>query len=213
MTPAIGVMVLFQSLLMKTNRILLATKNPGKLEEMRGLLNGIHGLGLVTPEEIGIDLQVEESGKDYKENAAIKARAYSMASGLPALADDSGLEVEALGGAPGLHSARIAPLAAERRALLLKMLADKPRPWKARFRSTVALALPSGDLHTAEGDCPGEISPIERGQGGFGYDPIFLVEGQDRTMAELTVAEKNQLSHRARAVEKIRDVLIALTSP
>lgn len=210
MTPVIGVVVLFPSV---TARILLASNNPGKLEELRSLLGELSGLRLVSPEEIGLSITVEESGVSYTENAAIKAKAFAAASGLPALADDSGLEVEVLDGAPGLHSARTAATAAERRALLLKLLAGKPQPWRAVFCSTVALALPNGDLHTAEGECWGEISPIERGQGGFGYDPIFIVEGMSRTMAELSMEEKNRLSHRARAIENIRDVLIALVSP
>ena len=188
---------------METERILLASNNPGKLAELTSLLAGVP-IDLVTPEEINLSITVEESGKTYVENAAIKARTFCQASGLPSLADDSGLEVEALNGAPGLHSARTAPTAAERRALLLRQLAGKPQPWRAAFRSTIAIAYPDGDIRIAEGECRGKISPIERGQGGFGYDPIFIVEGMDRTMAELTMEEKNRLSHRAKAIEKIK---------
>jgi XTP/dITP diphosphohydrolase len=194
-----------------TARILLGSNNPGKLEELRSLLTGIAGLELTSPDDIGLSITVEENGVTYKENAILKAKAFAAASGLPALADDSGLEVATLGGAPGLHSARTAPTAKERRAIVLQQLAGMPRPWKAVFRSTVALALPNGELHIAEGECRGEINPTERGDGGFGYDPIFIVEGTDRTMAELSMEEKNRLSHRARAIEKIKERLRALS--
>ena len=188
---------------MKYGRILLASNNPGKLDELTSLLAGVP-IDFVTPQEINLSITVEESGKTYAENAALKASAFCQDSELPSLADDSGLEVEALNGAPGLHSARTAPTAAERRALLLRQLAGKPQPWRAAFRSTIAIAYPDGDIRIAEGECRGKISPIERGQGGFGYDPIFIVEGMDRTMAELTMEEKNRLSHRAKAIEKIK---------
>ncbi len=190
-------------------KILLASNNPGKLEELKSLLAGVP-IDLVSPQTINLSITVEETGSTYAENAAIKAHAFAKASGLSTLADDSGLEVEALGGAPGLHSARTALTAAERRALLLRQLVGKPRPWQAVFRSTVALALPNGELHLAEGECRGEISPVERGQGGFGYDPIFIVDGLDRTMAELSMSEKNRLSHRAKAIEKMKEILSVL---
>lgn len=206
-TPALGVMVLFATFHMKNPQLLLATNNPGKIDELRWLLEGLPSLDLVTPAELGLDLEPEENGKDYAENAALKARAFAQAGGLPSLADDSGLEVASLGSEPGLQSARIAPTAAERRALLLSWLAGKPRPWTAVFRSTVCLAFPDGRLHLAEGECRGEISPEERGSGGFGYDPIFIVEGLGMTMAELSMGEKNRLSHRSRAVAKIKEVL------
>ncbi len=185
-------------------KLLLATMNKGKLREMRALLEGLE-FKLVTPGELGLDLEVEEDGDTYAENAARKALAFAGAAGLPALADDSGLEVEALGGQPGIHSRRLAPQPeatdAERRALLLQRLAGQPRPWKAHFHCTAALAGPDGSLRFAEGDCPGEIIPQERGDNGFGYDPIFLLSELGKTMAELSMAEKNRLSHRARAVK------------
>jgi XTP/dITP diphosphohydrolase len=194
-------------LFMAPLNLLLASNNPGKLDEMRSLLASLPAIRLISPADLRLMLEVAEDGANYGENAILKAKAFAAASGLPALADDSGLEVEALDGRPSLHSARIAPTAAERRALLLSWLAAKPRPWKAVFRSTVCLALPDGQVHLAEGQCSGEISPEERGSGGFGYDPIFLVEGLGRTMAELTMEEKNRLSHRARAVEKMKSVI------
>jgi len=128
-----------------------------------------------------------------------------------ALADDTGLEVEALGGRPGLRSARIVGPAGEdsdRRAALLQELAGHPRPWRAAFVCVVALADPDGELSLARGECRGEIVPGARGTGGFGYDPLFVVEDAGRTMAELTMAEKNVLSHRARAVTALRPILL-----
>ncbi len=184
------------------SKILLASTNPGKILEIQDLLPDIE---LLLPQNLGIDLVVEENGQTYAENAALKARAYCQASGLPALADDSGLEVDCLDGAPGLHSARYAarPGAgdADRRALLLRNLAGCPRPWLAHFHCTVAIAVPGGQVFFADGDCPGEIIPEERGNNGFGYDPIFLLAELGLTMAELSRAQKNQLSHRARAVK------------
>ena len=184
------------------NTLLLASTNPGKLLEIQDLLPGFE---LLLPQHLGLNLEVEETGHTYAENAALKARAYCQASGLPALADDSGLEVDYLGGAPGLHSARYAgrheASDADRRALLLLNLVGFPRPWLAHFHCTVAVAAPDGQVFFADGDCPGEIIPVERGSNGFGYDPIFLLPELGLTMAELSRAQKNELSHRARAVK------------
>ncbi len=182
-------------------KLLLASTNPGKLLEIQDLLPGFE---LLLPQQLGLELEVEETGQTYAENAGLKAGAYCQASGLPALADDSGLEVDCLDGAPGLHSARYAgrhdASDAVRRALLLRNLQGCPRPWNAHFHCTVAVALPDGRLFFADGDCPGEIIPLERGTNGFGYDPIFLLPELGLTMAELSRMQKNQLSHRARAV-------------
>lgn len=186
-------------------KLLIASGNPGKQRELRALLD-IPGLVLLDPASLGIDLQVNEKGIDYTSNAELKASAYARASGLWALADDSGLEVDVLEGAPGPRSARLgAPdlSDADRRHLLLEMLQFHPRPWRARFHSAVALADPKGKIDLAEGICSGEIIAEERGSGGFGYDPIFLVDGTDRTMAELSMEEKNRLSHRARAIKAL----------
>lgn len=184
------------------SKLLLASTNRGKLLEIQDLLPGFE---LLLPQQIGLNLSVEETGATYADNAALKARAYCQASGLPSLADDSGLEVDCLNGAPGLHSARYSaqPGAgdADRRALLLGNLAGCPHPWRAHFHCTVAVALPDGRLFFADGDCPGEIIPGERGSNGFGYDPIFLLPELGLTMAELSRDQKNQLSHRARAVK------------
>jgi XTP/dITP diphosphohydrolase len=195
------------------HRLLVATSNGGKMLELRALLSDLP-LALVTPQEIGLILAVVEDGKTYRENAEKKAVAFARASGLPALADDSGLEVDALGGDPGLHSARYVaqPGAtdADRRAVLLRNLRDKAQPWQARFRAAIAISLPNGDANGAEGECRGRIIPDERGTNGFGYDPIFLVDGTDKTMAELELPQKNRLSHRAKAIVNARPILLRL---
>ena len=195
-------------------KILLASNNQGKLEEIRALLADVD-VALVTPDQIGLKLEVDESGHTYAENAALKARAFAGEVGLLSMADDSGLEVDALDGAPGLNSARYAPHAgatdAHRRAYLLENLAGKPRPWRARFRCVIAIVTPpDSQVHYAEGACGGEIIPQERGRGGFGYDPIFLLPEYGRTMAELDMQEKNRISHRARAVQAARPILLEL---
>ena len=194
--------------------LLIATQNRGKQREYRLLLQAL-GATLVFPQDLGLEVHVEESGSTYAQNAALKARAWAEASGLPTLADDSGLEVDALGGAPGVHSARYAPhpqaTDADRRRLLLRNLAPHPRPWIARFRCVIAVAVPQGGIRFAEGVCPGEIIPEERGEHGFGYDPIFYLPDLGRTMAELPPEVKNRLSHRGRAVQAawplLQDVL------
>jgi XTP/dITP diphosphohydrolase len=185
-------------------KLLLATTNVGKIKEMRALLQTLP-LEILTPADLGLTLEVQESGATYEENASLKARAYAQASGLVCLADDSGLEVAALGGAPGLHSARYvsSPDAtdADRRSYLIEQLRDHPRPWNARFFCLVAIATAAGNIFKTEGVCAGEIIPVARGQGGFGYDPIFLLPAFNQTMAELDPDQKNELSHRGRAVK------------
>jgi len=192
------------------NKLLIATNNKGKVEELQDLLKD-SGIEFVTPAQINLKLDVVEDGLTYQENAEKKALAFAQASGLVSLADDSGLEVEALDGAPGLYSARYSPKPGakdkDRRDFLLKNLKDKPRPWMAHFHATIALATPAGEIEFAEGICPGEIIPEERGTGGFGYDPIFLLTELGRTMAELEMDEKNRLSHRARAVMNVMPIL------
>ncbi len=185
------------------NKLLIATNNPGKVRELQDLLKDT-GIELITPADIDLSLEVEEDGATYGENAAKKAIAFAMASGLISLADDSGLEVDALHGAPGLYSARYSPKPgandADRRAYLLQNLKDKPRPWKAHFHATIAIAQPTGKVDLTEGNCYGEIISEERGTSGFGYDPIFLLPELGRTTAELDMEQKNRLSHRALAV-------------
>jgi len=192
-------------------KLLIATNNKGKVEEIQNLLKGI-GIELVTPNQVGIRLHVEEDGSTYAENAEKKAFAFSRASGLISLADDSGLEVDALGGVPGLYSNRYLskPNAtdSDRRAYLLKNLKGKPRPWAATFHATIAIAIPGmPSVRFATGVCRGEIIPEERGTGGFGYDPIFFIPKTNRTMAELSMEEKNHLSHRAKAILNAKPIL------
>lgn len=184
--------------------LLLASGNLGKLEEFKALLAGIP-VELVTPPSLDLDLKVPEDGQTYAENASKKALAYAQAAGLPALADDTGLEVDVLNGEPGLFSARYAPKKgasdADRRQFLLERLSKHPRPWVAHFRCVVAIVLDDERAHLTEGICTGEIIPEERGQHGFGYDKIFYFPYIGKTMAELTMVEKNRISHRALAVK------------
>ncbi|GAB1469265.1 XTP/dITP diphosphatase [Chloroflexota bacterium] len=191
-------------------KLLIATNNKGKVLEFQELLAG-SGIEFVTPAQLNLQLDVEEDGANYQENAGKKAIAFAQASGLISLADDSGLEVEVLGGAPGLYSARYSPKPGakdkDRRDLLLSNLNDKPRPWKAHFHATLAIASPAGEVEFSEGNCFGEIIPEERGTGGFGYDPIFLLTEQGLTMAELDMNQKNRLSHRARAAAAAMPIL------
>ena len=197
------------------SKLFIASTNRGKLKEIKALLRDFP-LTLVTPDMIGIDLEVEENGSSYSENAALKAVAYARASGLVTLADDSGLEVEALGGLPGLRSARFSTVPdatdADRRRYLLQQLQGHPQPWKAHFRCVVALSDPEGNVKFAQGECPGIIISDERGRNGFGYDPIFLLPELGLTMAELDMRKKNRLSHRARAIIAARPLLPLLFS-
>jgi len=195
------------------HQLLIATNNKGKVVELQEILADLP-VELVTPTQIGLALEVEEDGVTYEENASKKALAFARASGLISLADDSGLEVDALDGAPGIYSARYSPKPgakdADRRAYMLQNLQGKPQPWTAHFHATIAIATPEGDVQFAEGNCPGEIIPEERGSGGFGYDPIFFLPELGKTMAELPASEKNRLSHRGRAAKAARPILMHL---
>jgi XTP/dITP diphosphohydrolase len=185
--------------------LLLASGNPGKLVELRALLKPLE-VELIDPQARDLNLHIEETGQTYQQNALLKATRYAQATACWTLADDSGLEVDALDGAPGLHSNRMMGPGhsdADRRQHLLKLLQPHPRPWTAHFHCAAALVCPDGQQVTAQGICPGKIIPTERGHNGFGYDPIFLVDDYEKTMAELTTAEKNQVSHRARAVQAL----------
>lgn len=194
-------------------KLLVGTNNPGKVREYEELLTDLpETLEVTFLAREGLTLEVEESGETFEENARIKALAYAQASGLISLADDSGLEVDALGGAPGVHSARYAGPATsdvDRYRKLLDTLANIPAGQRsARFRCVVALALPDGTVHTADGFCEGEIGFAPRGEHGFGYDPVFVAKGHGgRTMAELPPDVKNEISHRARALLAIQPVL------
>jgi XTP/dITP diphosphohydrolase len=183
--------------LAERNKLVIATGNTGKLREYRELLAST-GLEL-----IAFDTEIDEVGETYTENARLKAEQAVERSGLPALGDDSGVEVEALGGFPGIRSARLGPTQEERTAELLKRLEGKPRPWNARFVCVLALADPGHPTQFFEGECRGEIVPEWRGEAGFGYDPVFLVPGTGKTFGEMRPEEKRLYSHRARAVRAL----------
>lgn len=197
-------------------KLLLATFNDGKLRELRGILSGIP-YELVSLAELGITSEVEETGSTFAENAALKAREYARLSGLLTLADDSGLEVDALGRAPGVKSARYAGPGAsdeDRYALLLRNLQGVPEEKRtARFRCVVAIATPEGEVRLAEGTVEGMIAEQPRGSHGFGYDPVFYIPELGVTMAELPPEKKNDISHRARAVRAARAILLAWNTP
>jgi XTP/dITP diphosphohydrolase len=178
-------------------RLVIASGNAGKIGEFRDLLAGA-GVELVA-----FDTDVDEVGKSYAENAALKAEAAASRTGLPALGDDSGVEVDALDGFPGLRSARLGPTQKERTAELLRRLEGKPRPWSGRFVSVIALAVPGRPTRFFEGEVRGEVVPEWRGQAGFGYDPIFLVPGTGKTFGEMPPEEKRRYSHRAAAARAL----------
>jgi len=193
------------------NRILLASNNPKKLREMVDIVSGF-GIDVVTPVQTGLELNVVEDGASFRENASIKALEYAKASGLCTAADDSGLEVEALGGRPGVRSARYAcekPDYAKNNAKLLEEMKEIPDGKRtARFRCTIAFAHPEkGVLFTAEGGVEGVILREPRGRAGFGYDPLFYYPPAGRTFAEMKPQEKNRVSHRYRALLKFKERL------
>lgn len=184
-------------------RFILASNNKGKLKEMKAILSRL-GAELLSQSEAGLKLEAEETGATFEENALIKARAACEALNEPAIADDSGLAVEALEGAPGVYSARYGGESCqndmERVFLLLEKLeGEKNR--SAKFVSCIACAFPNGDTITARGECEGFIALAPRGEGGFGYDPVFELPKTGRTMAELSDEEKNAVSHRSRALK------------
>jgi len=191
-------------------KLLLATSNPGKIREYRFLLDGL-GYQITTLTEEGIAKIVTESGDNYEQNARLKAVTYAKLSQLTTLADDSGLEVDALDGEPGVKSARFAGEAAtdaEKVSFLLAKLSGIP--WErrtARFKCVIAIASPGGRVELCYGECHGMIAFEAKGENGFGYDPIFSLPEIGKTMAELHLEMKNQISHRARASQKARRVL------
>jgi XTP/dITP diphosphohydrolase len=191
-------------------RLLIATNNPGKVDEFRGILAGC-GWDVVAPAELGISVDVEESGATYLENARLKARAFAEASGLAALADDSGLEVDALNGEPGaLHHLHgwDGIDRDDRIAILLRAMKDVPPDRRGgRFRAVIVVVLPDGSAIDVEGTCEGLITEAPVGDGGFGYDPVFFLPQRGITMAQLSPEEKNAISHRAVAAAKIREQL------
>ena len=195
-------------------RLLLATNNRGKLREYRSLLGGL-GYELVSPGKIGIATEIAETGSTMAENAILKATTFAKETNLLTLADDSGLEVDVLNGEPGVLSARYAGEGASQDDLinyLLSKLKDVPQKKRsARFRCVIAIATPEGKVQTCSGECPGFITLKASGKHGFGYDPVFYLPQLKKTMAELTMAEKNRISHRARASARAKELLESIT--
>ena len=189
-------------------KFVLATHNPGKLKEMAAILSDL-GIQVVSPADVGVTVDVEETGATFAENAMLKAKAICEASGLPAIADDSGLCVDALNGGPGVYSARYggAELDDRGRYMLLLNAMRGQTTRKAHFACAIACAFPSGDTLTAEGRCDGAIAFAPMGEGGFGYDPVFLVPEKGKTFGQLTAEEKSAISHRGRALADFAEKL------
>lgn len=182
-------------------KVVLASHNQKKMVEMKAILSQM-GVEVLSQAEVGVDLEPEETGTTFEENARIKAQAVMQATGLPAIADDSGLMVDALGGYPGVYSARYGGPGLDdtgRWQLLLKNMAGESNR-ACKFVSVICCAFPDGGEVMARGECPGILAQGPSGDGGFGYDPIFYLPQLGKTMAQLTPAEKNQISHRARAL-------------
>lgn len=196
-------------------RLLLATTNKGKAAEYRDLLKGLD-FELVTLDQAGISQEAEEDYPTFEENARAKAGFYSALSGLLTLADDSGLEVDALGGEPGVRSSRYAgdnATDAQRVSFLLNKLQDvPPERRQARFRCVIAIAQPGRPMQTTEGACEGLIASAPKGDNGFGYDPVFFLPEYNKTIAELNPGVKNLISHRGRAAAKARLLLAGMAA-
>jgi XTP/dITP diphosphohydrolase len=192
--------------------IVIASRNAGKIREMREALQW-SGLRLLTFEDLGDWPEPEETGRTLEQNSIIKAAALRERFSMPALADDSGLEVEFLGGRPGIHSARYAGPEGDAEKNMARLLDElegvPPERRTAKFACVMALSL-EGDTRLSRGVCRGSIVEARRGSGGFGYDPIFQPDGFERTMAELTLEEKNRISHRGKALAAMREVLAAM---
>ncbi|OUN07695.1 non-canonical purine NTP pyrophosphatase, RdgB/HAM1 family [Flavonifractor sp. An92] len=189
-------------------KLVLASKNPKKLKELGEILSAL-GVEVLSEDQAGVDVEVEETGTTFAENAKLKAVAVMQASGLPAVADDSGLCVDALNGAPGVYSARYGGPglddAGRYKLLLENMRGQLDR--RCKFVSAICCAFPNGDIVEAYGECPGTLAYAPKGTDGFGYDPIFFVPEQKKTFAELTAEEKNAISHRGRALAQFREKL------
>jgi len=189
-------------------KFVLATQNPKKREEMAAILSGL-GVDIVTEEELGVRVEVEETGETFGQNAALKAKAVMEATGLPAIGDDSGLCVDAMNGAPGIYSARYGGEElddARRCALVLEMMHGQTDR-SAHFETVICCAFPNGDWFAAKGDCHGSIAFAPMGTGGFGYDPIFFLTEQQKTFAQLSAEEKAAISHRGNALRAFRQKL------
>ncbi|MCI2105181.1 MAG: XTP/dITP diphosphatase [Intestinimonas sp.] len=186
-------------------KAVLASKNPNKLREMSEILSA-RGVEVVLESDVGVDVDVEETGATFEENARLKAKAVMQATGLPAIADDSGLCVDALNGGPGVYSARYGGPDLDDRGrcrLLLQNLQGQISR-KAKFVSVVCLCMPDGDVISSRGECPGTIAFAPQGENGFGYDPVFFIPALRKTFAQLTAEEKNKISHRGNALKKFQ---------
>lgn len=189
-------------------KAVLASRNPKKLKEMQAILSSL-GVEVVNEEDVGVSIEVEETGTTFEENSLLKAKAVMEATGLPAIADDSGLMVDALNGAPGVYSARYGGGELDdtgRNKLLLENLRGQ-LDRRAKFVSVVTCCFPNGDVLTAQGECAGAIAHAPMGDGNFGYDPIFLVAEKHKTYAQMTPEEKNEISHRGRAMAQFKTEL------
>ena len=189
-------------------KLVLASKNQKKLKELDAILSGM-GIEVCLQSEVGIDLDVEETGTTFEENSMLKAKAVMEACGLPAIADDSGLCVDCLNGAPGVYSARYGGEGLDDEGRY-RLLLDNMRGLgarTARFVSVITCCFPNGDVLTARGECPGTIAYAPMGEGGFGYDPVFFIPGLKKTFAQLTAEEKNAISHRGKALEVFKEKL------
>ena len=191
-------------------KMVLASKNPKKMKEMNEILSGM-GVEVCLQSDVGIDIDVEETGTTFEENSLLKARAVMEASGLPAIADDSGLCVDALNGAPGVYSARYGGEGLDDTGRYKLLLANMPRgaARTAKFVSVITCCFPGGEVLTARGECPGTIAFAPMGEGGFGYDPVFFLPKLKKTFAQLSAEEKNAISHRGRALEAFQAKLEA----
>ena len=192
-------------------KLVLASKNQKKLVEMNEILSHL-GIQVCSEAEAGVDVEVEETGSTFEENSLLKARAVMEASGMPAIADDSGLCVDALNGAPGVYSARYGGEglddAGRYRLLLENMRGQTPRT--AKFVSVITCCFPNGDVLSARGECPGTIAFAPMGEGGFGYDPVFFIPSLKKTFAQLSPEEKNAISHRGKALRALMPELAAV---
>lgn len=190
-------------------RFILASNNNHKLAELREMLSDM-GIEVISQREAGCDFEVDETGDSFEENAFLKAKAVTDATGLPAIADDSGLAVDALGGAPGVYSARYGGEGCKNDSERTDYLLEKVKNTElrsARFVSCIACTFPNGDVLRSKGECEGELLTAPRGENGFGYDPIFKPLGHDKSMAEMTAEEKNAVSHRGKSLAEFKKLL------
>lgn len=189
-------------------KFVLATQNKKKLKELSAILGGL-GVEIVSEDELGVRIEVEETGETFYENSLLKAKAVMEATGLPAIADDSGLCVDAMNGGPGVYSARFGGegLDDKGRYMLLLQMMQGQSDRNAHFHCTVTCAFPNGDILSADGDCPGTIAYAPMGDDGFGYNPVFFVPAYRKTFAQMTMDERAAISHRGKALREFKEKL------